>query len=390
MLSAAQPIFSDAAAPSPRLAVARVTLQAFRNYGGLRLETDSRPVVLVGPNGAGKTNILEALSLLVPGRGLRRAAMAEVIQHGGPSAVWGVAVQLGTPTGDIEIGTGSDGSGEDRRTVQINGQPVRGQAVLADYVSMVWLTPDMDRILVESGSARRRFLDRLVTGFDPSHAGRLNRLDQAMRERLRLLKDGVRDDAWFTALEHTLATTGVAIAAARRDLVRRLNRASTGAISAFPDVALENIGEVEDWLDNGPALEAEDRLRQVLAAGRGADQAAGATLRGAHRSDLGAVHVPKNMPAALCSTGEQKALMVSLILSYIRLMQADRGHAPLVLLDDVAAHLDATRRDCLYEEILGLHCQAWLTGTDASLFTGLQADAQAFSVADGHINSLVF
>jgi len=385
--------------PASKLAVTRLTLTRFRCYEGARLNADTRPVVLTGPNGAGKTNLLEAVSFLSPGRGLRRAKLADVERIGGADETgqgvgWAVAARVETPFGPVDIGTGRDVTAEgpsDRRLVRIDGHPVRGQIALAEHVALTWLTPQMDRLFIEGAGGRRRFLDRLVFGFDPAHAGRLSRYEHSLRERGRLLRDGCRDDAWLSALEDEMATSGVAVAAARRDMVTRLQQACEQAIGPFPRADLAVTGTVEDWLAEQPALAAEDDLRRRLAESRRLDghgsasgSGEGGTV-GPHRSDLSVRHRTKNMPAEVCSTGEQKALLIAIILANARLMAAERGQPPLILLDEVAAHLDAERRTALFGEILDLGAQAWLTGTDSAVFAELGDAANFFRVEDAHV-----
>jgi DNA replication and repair protein RecF len=386
--------------PAAKLAVTRLTLTRFRCYEGARLNADTRPVVLTGPNGAGKTNLLEAVSFLSPGRGLRRAKLADVERIGGSDgavegrgAGWAVAARVETPFGPVDIGTGRDVTAEgpsERRLVRIDGHPVRGQIALAEHVALTWLTPQMDRLFIEGSGGRRRFLDRLVFGFDPAHAGRLSRYEHALRERGRLLRDGRGDDAWLSALEDEMATSGVAVAAARRDMVTRLQSACEQAVGPFPRADLAVTGTVEDWLDEQPALAAEDDLRRRLADSRrfdgaGSGSGEGGGTVGPHRSDLSVRHRTKNMPAEVCSTGEQKALLIAIILANARLMAAERGQPPLILLDEVAAHLDAERRTALFGEILDLGAQAWLTGTDSAVFAELGDAASFFRVEDAHV-----
>lgn len=365
------------------LSVARLVVTGFRCYATARLDLDPRPVVLTGPNGAGKTNLLEAVSLLAPGRGLRRARLSEIDRHGGPGG-WGVAATVLTPDGPVDIGTGRE-AGSERRIVRIDGEAARGQTALADHVSAVWLTPDMDRLFREGAYERRRFLDRLVYGFDPAHAGRVTAYDQAHRERTRLLRDGGADPAWLLALEGTMVERGVAIAAARRDMVRRLSRALASAAGPFPGVHLGVAGTLEAWLGEGPALAVEDRFRAALRADRPADAERGGAAIGPHRSDLEARHLAKDMPAALCSTGEQKAMLIAIVLAEAKLQAAERGVAPLLLLDEVAAHLDGERRAALFDELCLLSGQAWMTGTDMDLFAGLNGRAQHIAVATATI-----
>ena len=379
-------------APGGRLSVRRLTLTDFRCYRHQRLEVDESPVVLTGPNGAGKTNLLEGLSFLVPGRGLRRARLADVARHESGAAPgaprpWGVAATVRTPTGEVEIGTGYEKPPEgkrDKRSVRVNGEGVKTQAVLAEHLSAHWLTPQMDRLFIEGPSTRRRFLDRLAFDSDPAHAGRVKAYDHAMRERMRLLRGGDADPAWLAALEDTMATKGVAVAAARVDMAGRLGRQLASESGAFPRAAVEVAGTVETWLSEGPALAAEDRLRETLEAERGRDRAEGRAATGPHKSDMKVMHLGNGRPAELCSTGEQKALLVALVLATVRLRTREKGWSPLLLLDEIVAHLDETRRRALLDEIPALG-QVWLTGTDAALFEPLGSRAQFFRVADAEI-----
>jgi DNA replication and repair protein RecF len=300
-----------------------------------------------------------------------------------------------TPDGPRDLGSGRDPAQQEgadhgpaareRRLVRIDGASARGQQALAEILSVVWLTPQMDGLFREGAGGRRRFLDRLVYGLDPEHSARCNAYEHALRERARLLKQGAGDAAWLAALEDSLATRGVAIAAARLDMVERLQRACDGATGPFPKANLDLEGEVEGWLRAGPALAAEDRLRDGLAARRRQDAETGGAGLGPHRSDLLARHRAKGVAAELCSTGEQKALLIAILLAFARLLTLERGAAPLLLLDEVAAHLDAARRAALFEEILGLRAQAWLTGTDAANFEGLAGRAQFFAVHEGSL-----
>ncbi|HEX3538590.1 MAG TPA: DNA replication/repair protein RecF [Stellaceae bacterium] len=359
----------------------RLVLTDFRNYRSTRLDLEPGPVVLTGPNGAGKTNLLEAISFLSPGRGLRNAKLGEVDRHGSDSG-WGVAATISTRRGPVAIGTGRI-DGAERRAVRIDGETARGQAALGERLGVVWLTPQMDRLFVEGPVGRRRLLDRLVLGLDPAHAGRVAAYEQAMRERSRLLRDGPADPSWLAALEEVMAEKGVAIAAARRDAVERLDRACTKAEGPFPQARLRLDGAVEDWLEEMPALAAEDRLKQELAAGRSADALSGGAGMGPHRSDLAVTHAGKGVAAESASTGEQKALLISIVLAHAQLRRETRGEPPILLLDEVAAHLDAFRRDALFEALAALDGQVWLTGTDAALFASLRPDARFLSVADG-------
>ncbi len=373
----------------------RLSLSNFRCYAEAVLEADARPVVLTGPNGAGKTNLLEAISFLGPGRGLRRARLTEVdrqrpAEADGP-APWAVAAEVMTQDGPRQIGTGRDpGAGaaaedsalRERRTVKIDGAFVRRQQDLGEIVNLVWLTPQMDGLFRDGASGRRRFFDRLIYGFDPGHAGRLTAYEHALRERARLLKNRAGDGAWLEALEETMAGHAVAIAAARRALVERLNGACAMGVGPFPQVRLALVGDVEAWLAEMPALDCEERLRAGLRDSRPRDAESGGAAFGPQRSDVAAEHLGKRLPAPQCSTGEQKALIVAIVLAHARLQALDRGAAPLLLLDEIAAHLDDVRRAALFEELLALGAQAWLTGTDAALFTPFGDRAQFVQVRD--------
>jgi DNA replication and repair protein RecF len=300
---------------------------------------------------------------------------------------------LRTPAGEVEIGTAYEAGapgGRDKRIVKIDGEIVKSQAALAEHTGALWLTPQMDRLFLEGPGARRRFLDRLVFDSDPAHAGRVNAYDHAMRERTALLRDGGGDAAWLATLEDTLATRGVAVAAARLDVVRRLARHLTGdeagrRTGAFPGAEITAVGEIESWLADGPALAAEDRFRDRLAAERGRDGAEGRAATGPHRSDLAVRHLGNGQAAALCSTGEQKALLVALVLATARMRAYEQGPAPLLLLDEIAAHLDARRLEVLFDEIIQLGAQVWMTGTDSALFRPLAGRAQFFTVVDATV-----
>ncbi|HTR83849.1 MAG TPA: DNA replication/repair protein RecF [Reyranella sp.] len=375
------------------LAVRQLRLTDFRNYRQLRLDCDMTPVVLVGANGAGKTNLLEALSFLSPGRGLRRARLDEVSRRSrsdeADASAWAVAATLDTPEGRLAIGTGlepprSEG-GLPRRVVRIDGRPAGSQTALGLHVAAVWLTPQLDRLFLDGASERRRFLDRLVTALHPEHAGDVAAYENALRQRARLLSEGNRDPHWFTALEDTMARHGVALAANRADTVQRLDSAARLGVGPFPRASLAMAGEVDGWVASMAALDAEDRLRNDLAVSRLRDAEAGTTSMGPHRSDLSVRHLDLDLPAAEGSTGQQKALLVSIALAHARLVAMSRGRPPLLLLDEIAAHLDAERRAALFDEVVALGIQSWMTGTDADLFKPLAGRAQILRVADGSI-----
>jgi DNA replication and repair protein RecF len=290
-----------------------------------------------------------------------------------------------TPDGPAELATGSDPLKPERRAVRIDGLAAKGASALGRQLGVIWLTPAMDRLFLDSPGGRRRFLDRLTTAFDPDHAGRTAAYERATRQRARLLRDRVQaDPAWCAALEDTMARYGVALAAARRDLVNRLNGALAAQAGPFPSARLALVGAVDQWLQDKPAVDVEDALREALREERRRTPG-DAPAAGPHRSDIAATMIAPGQAAhgqaaALCSTGEQKALLISILLAAARLQQAKRGHAPLLLLDEIAAHLDPMRRGALFAEILALGAQAWMTGTDAALFAALGTEAQFFTV----------
>lgn len=365
--------------------VRRLTVSDFRSYVSATMDVGMGPVVLTGPNGAGKTNLLEAVSMLSPGRGLRRARLVELTRRGAER--WAVAARVSTPEGERAIGTGLvAGSEGERRTARIDGETA-GPADLGGILPVAWLTPQMDRLFIEGASARRRFVDRLIFGFDPAHARRSAAYERAMRERLRLLKDGVMDDAWLGGLEAQMVEHGMAIAAARRAWARRISVALSAGIGPFPaaDIALD--GSLEAELETTPAVEIEEGFAADLKSARAADRQFGQTRLGPHRTDLAVRHTEKDAPAEQCSTGEQKALLISLVLADARMQAADRGVVPVLLLDEVAAHLDGERRAALYDEIVALGGQAWLTGTDRGLFEALGARAEHFDIRGSEIRA---
>ncbi len=361
---------------APKHAVTRLSLTNFRSYASVEIATGAAPVVLAGANGAGKTNLLDAISLLSPGRGLRGAKLSEHTRRG-PSAMsealWAVAATVSRAGESYEIGTGLVSSqGSERRQVRMNGAAAQSSADLGDVVQMLWLTPAMDRLFIESASGRRKFLDRLVLGFDAGHARNATRYETAMRERARLLKFGPRDPAWLDGLEATMTEAGIAMALARNETVARLNRALEERVGAFPAAQLS----LESDIDSG-------MLRESLARARVRDAEAGRTTVGPHLSDLAVRHTQKRTDARECSTGEQKALLISIVLADARELSRVRGGlSPILLLDEIAAHLDAARRAALFDEILELGAQAWMTGTDMTMFAPLSGKAQLFEVAE--------
>jgi DNA replication and repair protein RecF len=371
----------------------RLALSNFRSYAAGELATSGRPVVLAGPNGAGKTNLLDAISLLSPGRGLRGAKHSDHIRKAPqtmPSdTLWAINATIARDGETYEIGTGlvPSPSGSERRVVHLNGAPAQSSADLGDVVQMTWLTPAMDRLFTESASGRRRFLDRLVLGFDAAHAQRSLRYEHAMQERARLLKFGPRDPGWLDGLEAEMAEAGAAIVLARAETVERLNRvlAGRGEAGAFPAAQLALLGEADQLcaeLGEGARSGLQERLRAL----RMRDAEMRRTTLGPHVSDLAVRHADKRMDAKDCSTGEQKALLISIVLADAWELAGQRGgRAPLLLLDEIAAHLDARRRAALFGEIFALGAQAWMTGTDLSLFENLASSADIFTIAEGEI-----
>jgi DNA replication and repair protein RecF len=356
----------------PDLFVAQLSLSHFRSHRLCRLAFDGRPVVLWGRNGAGKTNLIEAVSLLSPGRGLRGAAAEDFARR--PEGIgWKIAAGIATPGGPRAIETWAEAGSP--RAVRIDGKAAT-QLAMADVLPVLWLVPAMDRLWIEGAEGRRRFLDRATMSFLPGHAAAVLAYDRAMRERNRLLKDAVRDPHWYGALELQMARAGAAITANRRAALAALSAAQGGADDPFPaaDLALVH--------PDPPFPEDEDGLRIALSEGRARDMAAGRALVGPHRADLLAVWRAKGMPAAQCSTGEQKALLISLILATARALPARTGVPPVLLLDEVAAHLDAGRRAALYDSLAALGLQAFLTGTGPELFADLRDRAQYFEVSE--------
>jgi len=333
-------------------------------------------MALYGPNGAGKTNILEAISLLSPGRGLRRAPPADLMRQ--PEALgWKVNAALHSLSELHELSTWAES--DSSRNVEIDGKKAP-QLALGRLARVIWLVPVMDRLWVEGAGERRRFLDRMVMSFHPKHADATLAYEKAMRERNRLLKDMVRDAAWYSALEAQMADSGAEIIAHRADVVARLQTAQEGAETVFPAAKLT----ITD-----SALTTADELRDAFSAGRGQDQAAGRTLNGPHRADLSAIYMAKGTDARACSTGEQKALLISLILANARALRDDFGAPPILLLDEVTAHLDADRRAALFNELHALGAQAWLTGTGPELFAELGHRATLLSVQDDGPGSII-
>ncbi len=376
--------------------IRRVSLSNFRSYKSARIDLpgDARPIILTGENGAGKTNVLEALSFLSPGPGLRRAPLADVGNIEADSA-WAVATQIQIGTDKIGIGTGLQEGMHDtgnplRRTVRVDGIDQSGQSALSDALSVIWLTPQMDRLFTEGASSRRRFFDRMALALHSDHGRQVSAYERAMRERNKLLADSgeAADPAWLNALEARMAEHGIATAVARLDYAGQLaGQIACADDSAFPKATLA----IDGWLENrvASALPAHDIELEYIAAlktARPSDAASGRATIGAHKMDLIVTHTAKAMPAEKCSTGEQKALLISLVLAGAQLRQAVTGTAPLILLDEVAAHLDESRRAALFDALVPTGAQCWMTGTDKSLFNAIKDRGLFFDVADGCIN----
>ncbi|MBV9567829.1 MAG: DNA replication/repair protein RecF [Hyphomicrobiales bacterium] len=373
---------------APRLT--RLRLTDFRSFPDLDAAFEPMLIALCGENGVGKTNLLEAISLLAPGRGLRRAPLAEMARIGG-SRTFSIVVDLEGPLGPAVLGTGIEreaGSPNPTRTTRLNGAPAASSSIFSEHLRLVWMTPSLDGLFNGPPGERRRFVDRLVLAIDPGHASRAAALEQALRSRNRLLEDVHPDPVWLDAIEHQIAEFGIAIASARRETVDRLVALITARrddASPFPFAELALIGETDALVVEHSALEAEDRIRKALRDTRPRDRAAGRTLTGPQTSDLQVRHGPKSIEAARASTGEQKALLIGLVLAHAHLVAQMSGMAPLVLLDEVAAHLDPSRRAALFAMLSALGGQVFMTGADEGLFGELPAGAKLFNVSPGKV-----
>lgn len=371
--------------------IERLTLSNFRNYESLRLNVGPEPVVITGQNGTGKTNILEAISFLTPGRGLRGARLADVKKINSVSG-WAVAANVVKGDDEFEIGTGVEkivreddesSFGYDKRIVKVDGEKISSQGELGNYISAVWLTPQMDRLFRGGSQPRRSFLDRLVYAFDTEHAKRTAAFEHLYREWYQLLKTGKNDNYWLESIEESMASLGVAIAAARREQTSKLNNfIAHDPDDVFPNVLLELDGVVEKMLDEMPAIEVEDRYKGILAAQR-KKVLYNESTEGVNRTDFKVYYRKKLMPAELCSTGEQKSLLISIILAQAKCMSVDRGFYPVLLLDEVVSHLDEFRREALLDKVKDMGVQAWLTSTDAGLFESLKGEAQFLEIENG-------
>ncbi len=368
------------------LRLTRLVLTDFRNYASLTWRPAARLSVITGPNGSGKTNLLEAISLLGPGRGFSRARIGELARQGG-SGRWAVAGRFTTNGETTDIGTGTEGPG-DRRVFRLDGAEPRSQAELAARAATIWLTPQMDQLFQESASGRRRFLDRLVWALEPGHAREAAAHETAMAGRRRLLAAGRADPAWLAGLEEQMARHAVALAAARRQFVARLNAAPLAA-DAFPRARIELADPLAAQLEQAPALAVETGLREELARRRVADAAAGTSTLGAHRADMRLIDAATGLAADRASTGQQKAMLIGVILAHAALLAEQRGFAPLLLLDEPAVHLDQARRAALFEALLRLPAQAFLTGTDADIFGPLTSEAEFLLTGEAALRPLV-
>jgi DNA replication and repair protein RecF len=369
--------------------VLRLTLTNFRNYHAASISVAAKTIVLVGANGAGKTNLIEAISFLAPGRGLRRATAEEVAFNEGDGS-WAVAAEIEGALGLATLGTGIERGLEDsaalQRKYRIDREPITSATGFADHIRVVWLVPAMDALFAGAPSERRRFLDRLVLAVDAEHSSRINALDRALRSRNRLLEEPRPDAHWLDAVEHETAELAVAVAGLRVETVRRLEtvlKSRDG--SAFPPAEIALDGWMEQLIPAHPAAEIEERYRAVLRDNRSRDAAAGRTLDGPHLTDLKVVYAAKGIAAADASTGEQKALLIGLVLAHSKLIAEMTGHAPILLLDEVVAHLDPSRRDALHGELARLGTQVWMTGADPALFAEVADDATIVEVHSGRL-----
>ena len=367
--------------------ISRLTLTDFRNHASLRMEPRHPLICLHGPNGAGKTNILEAVSLLVPGRGLRGQdfhVLARLDAHG----AWAVAAEVETPQDQFHLGTSFEGGEATARKVAVDGMMQKSSGALSHHLKMLWLTPTQDRLFMGPAADRRRFFDRMVASFNEAHAAHVAAFEKLMRERNALLQQPRADEVWLATLETQMAEQAVAIAVARNEATGHLARHfATGAPQGpFPWGVLQLAGEIEELVATKPAVQAEDEYAKILADSRGLDRKQQRSMRGPHRTDFSVLHGPKSTPAELCSTGEQKALLIGLVLAQAKAAKDVLGASPILLLDEVAAHLDGDRRRGLFAEVASLGAQTWMTGTDENLFEGAGDQACRFEVKDGTVH----
>jgi DNA replication and repair protein RecF len=371
--------------------IRRLSLSHFRNYRAASFQTRGDMVVLVGPNGAGKTNCLEAISFLSPGRGLRRARLEDVADNQGDGS-WAVSAEVEGALGLATLGTGIDAGAAEAaatsRRCRIDREAVGSAAAFGDHLRMVWLTPSMDGLFLGPALDRRRFFDRLVLAIDSEHSARVSALERSLRSRNRLLEVRNYDDHWCDAIERETAELAAAVAAARSQTAAKLSAMlrARGAQSSFPSAEIMLDGWMENALMSEAAIAIEDRYRQILRESRARDAIAGRTLDGPHLTDLQVVYAPKNMPARDASTGEQKALLIGLVLAHASLVAEMTGITPLLLLDEVVAHLDPGRRVALFDELSKLGAQVWMTGADPASFDGVGTSSEIFEVQSGEIS----
>lgn len=382
-----------------RSGLLELRLLNFRSYKTLCLKTDEAlpPVVLTGANGVGKTNILEAISFLTPGRGLRQARLSDIPTRDTDDAIfaeqeaeavnWAVSAKVQTPDGIVQVGTGKDSSSE-KRQIRIDGENAKTQAELGNVLSAIWVTPAQDRLFCGDPAARRRFLDRLVQAFDAGHANVCSDYAYALKQWNNLLHEGRRDESWLSALEDQIAANGVAIAASRRDIVARLGQFLEKVdVDGFPTAEIHLSGIVEEWLDGLAAVDVEDKFKEKLRLSRHL-VADGGSVAGVHTSDFSVLHQQKNMDGALCSSGEQKALLYSIVLAQTKAQMQEKGRCPILLLDELAAHFDSKRRNALLERLLSLPAQVWMTGTDVEPFSALYGKAEFFNIENATLQLL--
>ncbi len=369
-----------------KLTVSKLQISNFRNYEKTILNSDNKSVIITGQNGAGKTNILEALSLLSPGRGIRGAPL-NTLQSINNTNTWAVSGNCNSMMGESILGTGG-GVGTKRRQIRINGADAK-QLDLAEYMSCIWLTPQMDRLFNEGSPSRRRFFDRLILGFDKAHAGRISGYEKALRSRSQLLKEGCQDNVWISSLEKEIAERGVAIGASRVLMASRLNHVIADGFQGFPGASIRINGVVEEWLDTTSANEVQDLFQNALKQSRPLDALAGGAYIGTHKTDITVQHLDKNMEASLCSTGEQKALLIGIVLGNLRLQKSETGHMPILLLDEIGAHLDSQKLHALFDGINTLSPQTWYTGTDLKKFSAISSDCNNFIIEENVIHPCI-
>lgn len=371
-------------------------LSAFRSYETIKINSDAKFIILNGENGAGKTNILEAISLFSPGRGLRNSKIELLKNINSPAQDWTINLQIQNDLLKTSLSAFSenklkaDGSTYIKKNFRLDNQSTITQTALSDYINMVWLTPQMERLFIDSSAERRRFFDRFIFTFDPAHAGRLIRFDNTLRERSKLLKQGIMDDSWLNALEQTLAETASAIMAARADLCLKINTVVERLEDLRDYFPKANIS-LDSWLytskKDNTALALEDFYKNKLRKSRAFDAQTGGTAEGPHKSDFNVFHVDKNMPSQACSTGEQKALLITLILSNSLLILEETGRAPILLLDDIISHLDDHRRQNLFDYLQSFGSQCWLTGVNKDHFIPLENNALFYKLENSNLQN---